>query len=323
MRNIKDFIHFDKINNVVFGGAGFLGSHLIDQLIKNGENVLCIDDLSTGDLNNISHLLDRNEFIFLNHDIVNPIISSILIEKIWLLACPASPEIYQEDPLKTIKVNYEGTLNILNLAKVHNSKMLFTSTSEVYGLTEINPQFENMPINLSTFSPRACYSEGKRIAETLISTFSKINQLDIRIARVFNTYGPRLNINDGRVIGNFIKQCSTKNNITIYGDGSQTRSFCFVSDLIEGLINLMNSNYSYPLNLGNDQEISIVELANLIKSKINEKKIITFRDLPFDDPKCRKPSLEKAKKLLNWNPKINLSEGLNKTISFYLDKSKK
>ena len=180
-----------------------------------------------------------------------------------------------------------------------------------------------MPVNLSTFSPRACYSEGKRIAETLISTFRKNNQLDIRVARVFNTYGPRLDINDGRVIGNFIKQCWSRNNITIYGDGSQTRSFCYVSDLIEGLIKLMNSNYCYPLNLGNDEEISIFDLANLIKSKIDEKTIIAFSDLPFDDPKCRKPSLAKAKKLLNWNPKINLEEGLNKTISFYLDKSEK
>ena len=319
MSKIRDWIQFDVINNVVFGGAGFLGSHLIDNLMMRGENVLCIDNLSSGNLKNISHLKNNNRFLFYNHDILDPLESGVLIEKIWHLACPASPHIYQNDPLKTIRVNYEGTLNVLNLAKDHNSKILFTSSSEIYGETKNNPQYEKMPITLSTFSPRACYSEGKRIAETLINSFSKSSNLDVKIARVFNTYGPRLDFNDGRVIGNFIKQCSINEKLTIYGDGSQTRSFCYVSDLVEGLIKLMNSNYCYPINLGNDQEISILELANLIKSKFNSRLILKFCDLPFDDPECRKPSLEKSRNVLNWDPKISLSEGLNKTIRSYLE----
>ena len=323
MLNISDFSKFEVIDNIVFGGAGFLGSHLVDYLILNGENVLCIDNLSSGNLNNLGHLKKNDKFSFIKHDILNPLTSSIFIEKIWHLACPASPIAYQDDPLKTMRINFEGTLNILNLAKKYNSKILFTSTSEIYGKTKNNPQSEYMPINLNTFSPRACYSEGKRIAETLIGTFRDSYNLDVKIARVFNTYGPRLDLNDGRVIGNFIKQSCSNKKLTIYGDGSQTRSFCYVSDLIEGLINLMNSNYYYPINIGNDNEISILELAKLIKNKINQKIAFEYCKLPFDDPKCRKPSLEKAKNILNWNPKIKLSDGLNETINFYLDKSKK
>ena len=318
MLNLKNLSGFNVINNIVFGGAGFLGSHLIDKLLNIGENVLCIDNLSTGDLENIAHLKNNKKFLFIKHDILNPINSQILIQKIWHLACPASPEIYQIDPLTTIKINYEGTYNILNLAKIHNSKMLFTSTSEIYGTTTSNPQRENIPINLSTYSPRACYSEGKRIAETLINAFRKKNKLDIKIARVFNTYGPRININDGRVIGSFIKQCMQEKILTIYGNGSQTRSFCYVNDLIEGLIKLMQSNYNFPINLGNEEEISILKLAELIKSKINKDIKIGYFDLPLDDPKCRKPCLEKAKYFLNWNPNVTLSEGLNQTINYFI-----
>ena len=196
--------------------------------------------------------------------------------------------------------------------------MLFTSTSEIYGTTTSNPQRENIPINLSTYSPRACYSEGKRIAETLINAFREKNKLDIKIARVFNTYGPRININDGRVIGSFIKQCMQEKILTIYGNGSQTRSFCYVDDLIEGLIKLMQSNYTFPINLGNEEEISILKLAELIKSKINKDIKIGYFDLPLDDPKCRKPCLEKAKYFLNWNPNVTLSEGLNQTINYFI-----
>ena len=322
MFDLKDFNHFSVINNIVFGGAGFLGSHLIDSLLQKGENVLCIDDLCSGDLDNLSLAMSNKKFMFLKHDILEPIYLEKKIEKIWHLACPASPKIYQKDPLRTIRINYEGTINILNLAKRHNSKILFTSTSEIYGITTTNPQIECMPVNLSTFSPRACYSEGKRIAETLISTFREENQLDVRIVRVFNTYGPRLNINDGRVIGNFIKQCLRRENLTIYGDGSQTRSFCYVDDLIEGLMKLMDSDYFYPINLGNDEEISIIELANLIKSKIDNKLSFEFCDLPFDDPKFRKPSLDKLTKIFDWYPRIKLSEGLDKTIIYYVDELK-
>ena len=193
--------------------------------------------------------------------------------------------------------------------------MLFTSTSEVYGITKSNPQKENMPIILSTYSPRACYSEGKRIAETLINSFAETNKLDTRVARVFNTYGPRLNVDDGRVIGNFIKQCLKENKLTIYGDGTQTRSFCYVSDLIEGLYKLMNSNYSYPINIGNEEEISIFQLAQLIKRKINKEVTFIHSDRPLDDPQKRKPSLDKARQYINWSPKVSLSDGLNKTIN--------
>lgn len=313
-----DLNDFTEINNIVFGGAGFLGSHLIDKLLYNGENVLCIDNLSSGNLDNLIHLKQNKKFLFVKHDILEPLTSKITIEKIWHLACPASPNIYQSDPIRTIRVNYEGTYNILKLARIHNSKILFTSTSEVYGITKNSSQKENMPVSLSTSSPRACYSEGKRIAETLIKSFGEINDLDIRIARVFNTYGPRLNIHDGRVIGNFIKQCSNDKKLTIYGDGFQTRSFCYVSDLIDGLLKLMQSNYSYPMNIGNEEEISIIELARLIKSKINKEISFEYLGLPLDDPLRRKPCLEKAKKYLNWNPKVSLSDGLNQTINSFI-----
>ena len=318
MIHLNNHTSFKIINNIVFGGAGFLGSHLVDKLLNSGENVICIDNLSTGKLENISHLKNNKKFQFIEHDILEKFSSNISIDKIWHLACPASPDIYQDDPIRTIRINYEGTYNILNLAKAHKSKMLFTSTSEVYGFTKNNPQKENMPIILSTFSPRACYSEGKRIAETLINSFGEINKLDIRIARVFNTYGPRLNIDDGRVIGNFIKQCLKENKLTIYGDGAQTRSFCYVSDLIEGLYKLMHSNYSYPINLGNEEEISIFQLAQLIKTKTKKEVTFIHIDRPFDDPERRRPSLDKAKQYIKWNPKISLSEGLNKTISFFI-----
>ncbi|MBO6960226.1 MAG: GDP-mannose 4,6-dehydratase [Prochlorococcus marinus CUG1438] len=318
MLNLNEYTRFKVINNIVFGGAGFLGSHLVDKLLDNDENVFCIDNLSSGDLYNLKHLKYNKKFIFINHDILNPLVSEIPIEKIWHLACPASPNIYQSDPLKTIRVNYEGTFNILNLAKLFKSKMLFTSTSEVYGITNKNPQKENMPITLSTYSPRACYSEGKRIAETLINSFRETNKMDIKIARIFNTYGPRLNLSDGRVIGNFIKQCSKEDKLTIYGNGTQTRSFCYVSDLIEGLIKLMDSNFIYPINLGNEEEITIIKLAKLIQTKIKREVKLEYLNLPLDDPKKRKPCLDNAKKYLKWNPKVSLSDGLNETINYFI-----
>lgn len=306
-----------RINNLVSGGAGFLGSHLIDKLLAKGENVLCIDNFSTGKTDNILHLKNNNSFIFIKHDVLQPLKSEIPIDKIWHLACPASPSQYQKDPLRTIRINYEGTLNILNLAKEFKSKLLFTSTSEVYGLSNGLTQNEDMLVNLSTNSPRACYSEGKRIAETLIYVFGKVNNLQTRLARVFNTYGPRLNINDGRVISNFINQSLNKKKLTIYGDGSQTRSFCYVNDMVQGLIALMESEYSNPINLGTDQEISILNLASLIRNKINNKISLEYFDLPIDDPRFRKPCLDLAKKELGWDPKIDLSEGLEKTINYF------
>ena len=305
------------INNLVFGGAGFLGSHLIDELLKKGENVLCIDNLLTGKIQNINHLKDNKKFFFIKHDVVVPMKSKMPIEKIWHLACPASPFYYQKDPLLTIRINYEGTFNILNLAKEFHSKLLFVSSSEIYGSSNMMPQHEKVHINLSTTGPRACYAEGKRIAETLVYAFSKVNNLEIRLARVFNAYGPRLNINDGRVISNFINQSLRNEKLTIYGDGKQTRSFCYVDDTVRGLIRLMDSKYSKPVNIGNEQEITIFDLAILIKNKINPNVKIEYCDLPPDDPRFRNPCVEVAKNKLEWIPKIELSEGLDRTINFF------
>ena len=314
---INDQINEKVIDNLVLGGAGFLGSNLIDKLLTKGENVLCIDNFLTGKIQNINHLKDNKKFFFIKHDVIEQIKSKIPIEKIWHLACPASPSYYQKDPLMTIRINYEGTYNILNLAKEFQSKLLFVSSSEIYGSSNIIPQHEKVVINLSTTGPRACYAEGKRIAETLVDTFSTVNNLEIRLARIFNTYGPRLNINDGRVMSNFINQSLRNQNLTIYGDGKQTRSFCFVDDTVRGLIKLMDSSYSKPVNIGNEQEITIFELALLIKNKINPNVRIEYCDLPVDEPRFRNPSIELAKNKLEWTPKINLSEGLDKTINFF------
>ena len=314
---INDQINVKVINNLVFGGAGFLGSHLIDKLLKKGENILCIDNFLTGKIENINHLKDNKKFFLIKHDVIEPIKSKIPIEKIWHLACPASPFYYQKDPLLTIRINYEGTFNILNLAKDFQSKLLFVSSSEIYGSSSVIPQNEKVLINLSTTSPRACYAEGKRIAETLIDAFSKVNNLETRLARIFNTYGPRLNINDGRVISNFINQSLRNKKLSIYGDGKQTRSFCYVDDMVNGLMRLMESTYSKPVNLGNEQEITIFDLALLIRNKINPSIKIEYCDLPVDDPRFRRPCIELAKNKLEWIPKIGLSEGLDKTINFF------
>ncbi len=314
---INDQINEKVINNLVLGGAGFLGSHLIDKLLKKGENVLCIDNFSTGTIQNINHLKDDKKFFCIKHDVIEPIKSRIPIEKIWHLACPASPTYYQKDPLLTIRINYEGTFNILNLAKDFHSKFLFVSSSEIYGSSDVIPQHENVLINLSTTGPRACYAEGKRIAETLVDAFGNVNDLEIRLARIFNTYGPRLNINDGRVTSNFINQSLRNQKITIYGDGKQTRSFCYVDDTVRGLIKLMESSYSKPVNIGHEQEITIFELALLIKNKINPNVKIEYCDLPIDEPRFRNPCIEVAKNRLKWIPRINLSEGLDKTIKFF------
>lgn len=306
-----------SINNLVLGGSGFLGSHLIDKLLKKGENVLCIDNFLTGKIENINHLKDNKKFFFIKHDVIEPIKSKIPIEKIWHLACPASPISYQKDPLLTIRINYEGTFNILNLANDFKSKLLFASSSEIYGTSCKKPQKEKTLVNLSTTSPRACYAEGKRISETLVDVFGKVNNIDVRLARIFNTYGPRLNVNDGRVISNFINQSLIDKRITIYGDGKQTRSFCYVDDMVRGLINLMESSYTGPVNLGNEKEITIFELALLIKNKINPSIKIEYLDLPEDDPRFRNPCIEIARNNLKWIPKIGLSEGLDKTINFF------
>jgi len=314
---INNQINTKLINNLVLGGAGFLGSNLIDELLKKGENVVCIDNFLTGKISNINHLKDNKKFFLITHDVIEPIKSKIPIEKLWHLACPASPTYYQKDPLLTIRINYEGTLNILNLAKEFKSKLLFASSSEIYGKSREKPQNEMSTVNLSTTSPRACYAEGKRIAETLLDTFCKVNNLESKTARIFNTYGPRLNIDDGRVISNFINQSLKNKKITIYGDGLQTRSFCYVKDMVRGLLNLMESTYTGPVNLGNEQEITIFDLAFLIKNKINPDIKIEYLDLPVDDPRFRNPCIDLARTRLKWTPEVSLSEGLEKTISFF------
>ena len=301
--------------NLITGGAGFIGSHLIDKLISNGENVICLDNLFTGRKKNISNWINNQNFEFIEHDVVKPI--SLNVDKIWHLACPASPVHYQFNPIKTAKTSFLGTYNMLGLAKKIGAKVLFASTSEVYGDPEIHPQPESYKGSVNTLGIRSCYDEGKRIAETLCSDYKRVHNLDVKIVRIFNTYGPRMMKNDGRVVSNFIVQALSNEPITIYGDGKQTRSFCYVEDLINGLCLAMNSSYEGALNLGNPEEFTIRELAALIKEKINPELSLVYKSLPQDDPLQRKPDIDKAKKLFNWTPNINLENGINKTIDYF------
>ncbi len=301
--------------NLVTGGAGFLGSHLIERLLKDEQEVICLDNYCTGAKKNVLHLLNYPNFELIRHDVTEPI--RLEVDRIWHLACPASPIHYQLNPIKTAKINFVGTYNMLGLAKRVNARLLLASTSEVYGDPEINPQSESYRGSVNTIGIRSCYDEGKRIAETLCSDYKRMNGTDIRIMRIFNTYGPRMPPNDGRVISNFIVQALKGENLTIYGDGSQSRSFCYVDDLIEGMIRLMNSDYSLPINIGNPSEFSIKELANLIKKKINPDLKVIYQILPEDDPLRRKPVIELAKSKLDWEPKISLENGLEKTISYF------
>ena len=303
-----------KSINLVSGGAGFLGSHLIDALIKNGEKVICIDNFISGKKENIFEWINNPNFDFISHDIVNPI--NLKVDKIWHLACPASPLVYERNSLETIKTNFLGTLNMLELSKKNEAKILIASSSAIYGNPEIHPQFETYFGSVNSFGKRSCYEEGKRVAETLCFEYQKVHNCDIRIARIFNCYGPKMNSNDGRVITNFIVQALNNKPITIYGDGSQTRSFCFIDDLIKALFLLMESNYNKPINIGSNDEMKIIDLAKLIKKKTNSNSNFVFRELPINDPLRRKPSILLAKEKLNWDPKENLNEGLNKTIRF-------
>ena len=297
------------------GGAGFLGSHLIDKLIERGEKVICIDNLSTGNINNISHLLENDSFEFIEHDIVSPI--KITCDRVWHLACPASPIQYQKDPIKTTKTIFLGTDNMLEIALANRSRFLFASTSEVYGDPEVSPQYEEYKGSVNTIGKRSCYDEGKRVAESLCFDYLRTHNLEIRVARIFNTYGPRMAKNDGRVVSNFVCQSLLNESITVFGEGNQTRSFCYVDDLIEGLLRIMDSSCTGPINLGNPNEFTINELANMIKSKINNELKITYKALPEDDPKQRKPDISKAKKELNWEAKRNLDKGLDLTIKYF------
>lgn len=301
--------------NLVTGGAGFLGSHLIDKLMHSGEDVICIDNYFTGNKKNIKQWIGHPNFELIRHDVTEPI--QLEVDKIWHLACPASPIHYQYNPIKTAKTSFLGTYNMLGLARRVNAKFLLASTSEVYGDPNINPQPESYYGNVNPVGIRSCYDEGKRISETLCSDYRRMHDLDVRIIRIFNTYGPRMQPNDGRVISNFICQALRGNSLTIYGKGSQTRSFCFVDDLIDGMIKLMQSNVFSPINIGNPTPITIMKLAEEIRNRINPDLNLVFKPLPEDDPMQRKPDITKAINELNWHPNIDFDKGLNKTIKWF------
>ena len=302
---------------LVTGGAGFLGSHLCDYLIKEGDEVICVDNFFTGNKNNIAHLLNNPFFELIRHDVTFPLY--IEIDQIYNLACPASPIHYQYDPVQTIKTSVHGAINMLGLARRVKAKILQASTSEVYGDPEIHPQKENYWGNVNPIGIRSCYDEGKRCAETLFFDYWRQHHLEIKIMRIFNTYGPRMHPNDGRVVSNFIVQAIKGDPITIYGDGSQTRSFCYVDDLIKGMTKLMNtsSDITGPINVGNPNEFSMIELAELILKLTQSKSTINFKPLPEDDPKQRQPNIDLAKSELNWEATINLEDGLKETISYF------
>jgi len=307
----------DQIRILVTGGAGFLGSHLCEHLLREGYDVLCVDNFYTGTKGNIVHLLDNPYFELLRHDITFPLY--VEVDQIYNLACPASPIHYQNDPVQTTKVNVHGSINMLGLAKRLKAKILQASTSEVYGDPSIHPQPETYWGNVNCIGPRSCYDEGKRCAETLFFDYHRQHRIKIKVARIFNTYGPRMHPNDGRVISNFILQALRNQPITIYGDGTQTRSFCYVDDMISGLIRLMNTtdDFTGPINLGNPIEISILELATKILQIIGSKSKLVFQPLPADDPRQRQPLIDLAKEKLGWIPKVPLEEGLKKTIAYF------
>lgn len=299
---------------LIAGGAGFLGSNLCKKLIKDNI-VICLDNLITGNMANIIPYLESPNFKFIKHDIINPI--DIEIDEIYNLACPASPIHYQKDPIHTLKSSVFGIYNLLELAKKYNAKILQASTSEVYGNPLEHPQKETYFGNVNINGPRSCYDEGKRCAESIMYEYNKQYNTQTRIARIFNTYGKNMQKDDGRVISNFVIQALKNEDITIYGDGLQTRSYCYVDDLIDGLIKLMASNITTPTNLGNPIEYTILKTAKIIISKTNSQSKLIFKNLPMDDPQKRKPDISKAKKELNWEPKISLNEGLDNTISYF------
>ena len=301
---------------LITGGAGFIGSHLCEQLLGFGNRIICLDNLITGNMDNISKFIDNKDFEFVNHDITRPFFRKN-IDEIYNLACPASPVHYQTNPIKTIKTCTIGVINILGLAKKNNAKILQASTSEIYGDPQVHPQSEEYYGNVNILGNRSCYDEGKRCAETLFMDYNREHKLDIRIARIFNTYGPRISKNDGRVVSNFINQALKMDDITIYGDGSQTRSFQFIDDLIFGLIKMMECNFMGPLNLGNPEEVSIKNLAKMIINLTSSPSKIIHTKLPEDDPKRRRPDISLAKTKLDWYPEISLEPGIKKTIKYF------
>lgn len=301
---------------LVTGGAGFLGSHLCDKLVQMGNDVICLDNLFTGSKDNIRHLLQNPYFEFVRHDVTEPLY--VEVDQIYDLACPASPQHYQYNPIKTAKTSVLGAMNMLGLAKRVKARILLASTSEVYGDPMVHPQPENYRGNVNTIGIRACYDEGKRMAETLFFDYHRQHNVDIRVIRIFNTYGPRMNPADGRVVSNFIVQALKGEDITIYGDGRQTRSFCYVGDLIEGMVRMMeNDTFTGPVNLGNPHEFTMIELAEMIIGLIGSKSKIVYMPLPADDPAKRKPVIELAKEKLDWKPMISLEDGLKQTIDYF------
>lgn len=304
------------MNVLVTGGAGFLGSHLCDRLIEDGHSVTCLDNLFTGTQKNIQHLLPNPNFHFVESDVIDPF--KFNVERIYNLACPASPPHYQHNPIKTIKTSFMGAMNCLSLAVRNGARVLQASTSEVYGDPEIHPQPESYKGSVNPIGIRACYDEGKRCAETLFFDYHRENKVDIRVARIFNTYGPRMLPDDGRVVSNFIVQALKGEDLTIYGDGTQTRSFCYVDELIDGLVNLMEqTNLVGPVNIGNPSEFTILELAEMVIQKTESQSKITMHPLPGDDPLQRQPDISVAKERLRWEPKISLSTGLDRTIAYF------
>ncbi|MBB03300.1 MAG: NAD-dependent dehydratase [Planctomyces sp.] len=307
---------------LVTGGAGFLGSHLCDRLIEQGNDVICVDNFFSGSKQNIAHLIGHPRFELIRHDIVRPLF--VEADQVYNLACPASPKAYQFNPIKTIKTSTVGMVNVLGLAKRCSSRVLHTSTSEVYGDPEVHPQVEEYWGNVNPIGPRSCYDEGKRVAESLCMNYHLAHGLEVRIVRIFNTYGPRMHPDDGRVVSNFIMQALRGEPLTLYGDGEQTRSFCYVDDLVDGLMRMMNQEETTgPVNIGNPGEFSMKELAEAVLAVTGSSSDITHVPLPQDDPKQRCPDITKAKRILSWEPKTQLREGLEATVEYYREQLQK
>lgn len=303
---------------LVTGGAGFLGSHLCDRLIERGDDVICVDNFFTGRKENVRHLIGHPRFELIRHDVVHPLY--VEADQIYNLACPASPEAYQFNPIKTIKTSTVGMVNMLGLAKRCRARILHASTSEVYGDPEVHPQTEDYWGHVNPLGPRSCYDEGKRVAESLCMNYHLEHGVEVRLIRIFNTYGPRMDPGDGRVISNFVTQAIRGEPLTIYGDGSQTRSFCFADDLIEGMMRMMDQDAEVgPVNLGNPVENTMLELAEAVLQAVGSSSKLTHVDLPADDPKRRCPDVTRAKSLLDWSPKVPLASGLEKTVAYYRD----
>ncbi|XP_055345773.1 UDP-glucuronic acid decarboxylase 1-like [Paramacrobiotus metropolitanus] len=312
---VRNLNYKDRRRILVTGGAGFVGSHLVDRLMLEGHEVIVVDNYFTGRKRNVEHWIGHENFELIHHDIVNPLF--IEVDEIYHLASPASPPHYMYNPVKTIKTNTVGTVNMLGLAKRNRAKLLLASTSEVYGDPEVHPQPESYWGHVNPIGPRSCYDEGKRVAETLCYAYQKQERVSVAVARIFNTFGPRMHMNDGRVVSNFILQALQNEPITVYGSGEQTRSFQYVSDLVEGMILLMAANYSLPVNLGNPEEHSVKEFAVMINNAVDGKSEIINKPAMIDDPRRRKPDITLAKNLLGWEPKVSLKDGLSKTVQYF------